>query len=71
MVALADKDQEQEDQAHNIDDDGVQVGGGEGGFEAAHARIQGHAQRDEEASSIDIDARDGIDCEDRGLHHAQ
>ena len=45
----------------------AQVGGGEGGFEAAHARVHGDAQGQEEAQRIDVDARDCVDRENARL----
>ena len=45
----------------------AQIGGGEGGFETAHARIHCDAQRQQEAQRIDIDASDGVNSKNARL----
>ncbi len=42
-------DGEHEDEAEAEDDDGVEVGGGEGGLQAPDGRVHHHSDRDQEA----------------------
>ena len=50
-------DEEDEDDEHDVHDDGVDVAGEERGLEPARERVHDDAERDEEAGSVDVDAR--------------